>query len=120
MDRLSEALAAERARELPGTATRAAHQAQEQRIATLEALLESRRGAYGKLAERWQGLETNCAAMLAEIDEIDASDRAWQADFLGRLRGEADAAEAGIKDFLARAAGRQPRPKATGSGPEVT
>ena len=58
--------------------------------------------------------------MLAEIDEIDASDRAWQADFLGRLRGEADAAEAGIKDFLARAAGRQPRPKATGSGPEVT
>ena len=120
MDRLSEALAAERARELPGTATRAAHQAQEQRIATLEALLESRRGAYGKLAERWQGLETNCAAMLAEIDEIDASDRAWQADFLGRLRGEADAAEAGIKDFLARAAGRQARPKATGSGPEVT
>ena len=120
MDRLSEVLAAERARELPETATRAAHQAQEQRIATLEALLESRRGVYGRVAERWQGLETNCAAMLAEIDEIDAADRTWQADFLGRIREEADAAEAGIMDFLARAAGRQPRPKATGSGPEVT
>ncbi|ABQ29212.1 MobF family relaxase [Acidiphilium cryptum] len=120
LDRLSEALAAERARKLPETATRAAHQAQAQRIATLEALLENQRGLYGRVAERWQGVETNCAARLAEIDEIDASDRAWQADFLGRLRGEADAAEAGIKDFLARAAGRQARPKATGSGPEVT
>ncbi len=120
LERLSEALTAERSRKLPETATRAAQQAQSQRIATLETLLADQRGLYGRVAERWQGVETNCAARLAEIDEIDAADSAWQADFLGRLRGEADAAEAQIADFLARAAGRQARPKATGSGPGVT